>query len=73
MTGRLTHTAQHRGQLMAILRMLGRDLHGTYGPIAGTAIYGYATLEKMLEEEARGGAKIPLPPPGDKPVTERPQ
>jgi uncharacterized damage-inducible protein DinB len=28
MTRRLTHTAQHRGQLLAMLRMLGRALFG---------------------------------------------
>jgi uncharacterized damage-inducible protein DinB len=27
MTRRLTHTSHHRGQQMAMLRMLGRDLH----------------------------------------------
>jgi uncharacterized damage-inducible protein DinB len=77
MTRRLTHTAQHRGQLLAILRMLGRDLYSTYGPTADTGglmqnhaptIYAYPTLEEIL----RGGDKAPLPPAGDKPVTERP-
>lgn len=81
MTRRLTHTAQHRGQLLAMLRMLGRDLHSTYGPTADTGglmqnyaptIYAYPTLEEMLEAEAKGGDKAPLPPAGDKPVTERP-
>src|SRR5207237_7581603 len=81
MARRLNHTAQHRGQLLAMLRMLGRTLHSTYGPTADTGglmqngaptIYAYATLEEMLAAEAKGGSKAPLPPAGDKPVTERP-
>jgi hypothetical protein len=36
MTRRLTHTSHHRGQQMAMLRMLGRTLHSTYGPTADT-------------------------------------
>ena len=81
MTRRLTHTAQHRGQLLAMLRMLGRALHSTYGPTADTGglmhdqaptIYAYATLEALFAGEAAGGAKAPLPGPGDQPVTERP-
>lgn len=81
MTRRLTHSAQHRGQLLAMLRMLGRDLHSTYGPTADTGglmqnhaptIYAYGSLEDMLEQEAHGGAKAALPQPSSKPVTERP-
>jgi uncharacterized damage-inducible protein DinB len=81
MTRRMTHTAQHRGQLLAMLRMLGHDLHSTYGPTADTGglmqnhaptIYGYATLEALLEGEAEGGKKSVLPPRSDRPVTERP-
>ena len=81
MTRRIAHTSLHRGQLMAMLRMLGSDMHSTYGPTADTGglmqnhaptIYAYATLEAMLNAETKGGAKKPLPPLGDKPVTERP-
>jgi hypothetical protein len=81
MTRRMTHTAQHRGQLMAMLRMLGHDLHSTYGPTADTGglmqnhaptIYPYAGLDALLEGEAAGGAKAPLPGRSNKPVTERP-
>ena len=77
MTRRIAHSAQHRGQLLAMLRMLGRDLHSTYGPTADTGglaqnhaptLYAYPNLEALL----RAGAKAPLPPAGDKPVTERP-
>src|SRR5438552_17614771 len=32
MTRRLTHTSHHRGQQMAMLRMLGRALPSNYGP-----------------------------------------
>ena len=54
MVRRLTHTAQHRGQLMAMLRMLGRDMHSTYGPTADTGglmqnhaptIYAYPDID----------------------------
>lgn len=81
MTRRIAHTAHHRGQQMAMLRMLGRDLHSNYGPTADTGglaqyhaptIYAYAGLDSLLEGEAAGGTKAPLPGPGDKPVTERP-
>ena len=82
MTRRLTHTSHHRGQQMAMLRMLGRDLHSNYGPTADTGglmqnhaptIYAYSSLDSLLEGEAGGGAKAPLPGPGEKPVTERPE
>lgn len=81
MTRRIAHTAQHRGQLMAMLRMLGSDMHSTYGPTADTGglmqnhaptIYAYSSLEALLQGEAKGGAKTPLPSRGTKPVTERP-
>lgn len=82
MTRRLTHTSHHRGQQMAMLRMLGRDLHSNYGPTADTGglmqnhaptIYAYSNLDALLDGERRGGAKTPLP--GTSPgvaVTERP-
>jgi uncharacterized damage-inducible protein DinB len=81
MTRRLTHTSHHRGQLMAMLRMLGRDLHSNYGPTADTGglmqnhaptIYAYASVEALLAGEGRGGAKSALPGAGGKQVTERP-
>ena len=81
MVRRIAHTAQHRGQLMAMLRMLGSDMHSTYGPTADTGglmqdraptIYAYSSLEALIEGEAHGGTKRPLPPRGDQPVTERP-
>ena len=81
MTRRLTHTSHHRGQQMAMLRMLGRDLHSTYGPTADTGglmqnhaptIYAYASLDALLAGEERGGAPSALPGAGGKPVTERP-
>ena len=81
MTRRLTHTSHHRGQQMAMLRMLGRALHSNYGPTADTGglmqnhaptIYAYPGIEELLEGEQRGGAKSPLPPRPSGPVTERP-
>jgi uncharacterized damage-inducible protein DinB len=81
MTRRIAHTAHHRGQQMAMLRMLGRDLHSNYGPTADTGglmlnhaptIYAYPSLDALLQAEAAGGHKSPLPGAGAKPVTERP-
>ena len=81
MTRRLTHTSHHRGQQMAMLRMLRRDVHSTYGPTADTGglpkdqaptIYAYASLEALITGETAGGAKSPLPGPGARAVTERP-
>jgi uncharacterized damage-inducible protein DinB len=36
LTRRIAHTAHHRGQQSAMLRMLGRELHSNYGPTADT-------------------------------------
>jgi uncharacterized damage-inducible protein DinB len=78
---RIAHTAHHRGQQMAMLRMLGRDLHSNYGPTADTGglmqahaptIYGYPSMQALLDGEASGGSKAPLPGAGGKAVTERP-
>jgi uncharacterized damage-inducible protein DinB len=81
MTRRIAHTAHHRGQQMAMLRMLARDLHSNYGPTADTGglmqnhaptIYAYPGLEALLQAEVAGGHKTPLPGGGGKAVTERP-
>lgn len=82
-TRRIAHTAHHRGQQMAMLRMLGRDVHSNYGPTADTGglmqnrapvIYAYPDLPTLLSAEGDGGRgrKAPLPGPGALPVTERP-
>lgn len=81
MTRRMTHTSHHRGQQLAMLRMLNRDEHSNYGPTADTGglmqnkaptIYPYSSLEALFEGERAGGRKNILPGPGPKPVTERP-
>jgi uncharacterized damage-inducible protein DinB len=81
MTRRIAHTAHHRGQQMAMLRMLRHDLHSNYGPTADTGglmqnhaptIYAYEDLEKLLGDIEKGVAKSTLPGSGGKPVTERP-
>jgi uncharacterized damage-inducible protein DinB len=78
---RLTHSAHHRAQLTVYLRLLGRALYSTYGPTADTGglfqngaavVYRYASLEALLEAEARGGELPTLPGPGGKSPTERP-
>jgi uncharacterized damage-inducible protein DinB len=80
LTRRITHTSHHRGQQMAMLRMLGRDLHSNYGPTADTGglmqnhaptIYAYPGLQALLSGEAQGGAKARLPQAPEGPVTER--
>jgi uncharacterized damage-inducible protein DinB len=82
MVGRIAHTAHHRGQQTAILRMLNRDAHSTYGPTADTGglmqdnapvIYAYRDLESLLDGEALGGRKAKLPGPKGRAVTERGQ
>ena len=77
MVRRMTHTSHHRGQLMAMLRMLGRELHSNYGPTADTGglmqnhaptIYAYGSLDELLS----GEEKRKLPGAGGKAMTERP-
>src|SRR6267154_2695155 len=77
MVRRIAHTAHHRGQQMAMLRMLGRDLHSNYGPTADTGglmqnhaptIYAYRSLEELLQS----GSAATLPGANGKSVTERP-
>lgn len=62
---------------MAMLRMLGREVHSNYGPTADTGglmanhaptIYAYKSMEELLA----GEPKAKLPGSGGKPVTERP-
>jgi uncharacterized damage-inducible protein DinB len=80
-TRRIAHTAHHRGQQMAMLRMLGRSIHSNYGPTADTGglmqnhaptIYAYVSLESLIESESSGGHKTPFPPPTGVAITERP-
>lgn len=82
MTRRIAHTSHHRGQQMAMLRMLARDLHSNYGPTADTGglmqnhaptIYAYPSIEALLQKETAGGEKSPLPGSAGKPITERPE
>ncbi len=81
MVRRIAHTAHHRGQQMAMLRMLGRDIHSNYGPTADTGglapngaqvMYPYPDADALIEGEAEGGRKSRLPGTGSKPSTERP-
>jgi uncharacterized damage-inducible protein DinB len=81
MTRRITHTSHHRGQQLALLRMLGREEYSNYGPTADTGglmqdsaptLYPYANLAALFEGEAAGGRKRALPAPGRRAVTERP-
>ena len=81
MVRRIAHTAQHRGEQTALLRMLGREIHSIYGPSADTGglpqnnartIYAYPDVESLIAGEAKGGLKTPLPGTGSKPSTERP-
>jgi hypothetical protein len=82
LTRRIAHTAHHRGQQSAMLRMLGRELHSNYGPTADTGglmashaptIYAYADVEELIRGESEGGAKSRLPGAGGRAVTERPE
>jgi uncharacterized damage-inducible protein DinB len=82
MVRRIAHTAHHRGQQMALLRVLNRDLHSNYGPTADTGglaangakvIYAYSDESALLAGESGGGRKAALPGPGEKPPSERPR
>jgi uncharacterized damage-inducible protein DinB len=82
MTRRIAHTAHHRGQQTALLRMAGRELHSTYGPTADTGglakdkppvVYAYDDVASLLAGEVNGGRKRALPPAVARPVTERPE
>jgi hypothetical protein len=66
---------------MAMLRMLGHDIHSNYGPTADTGglmqnraptIYAYPNIDALVRGEASGGAKAALPGAAGKAVTERP-
>jgi uncharacterized damage-inducible protein DinB len=77
MVRRIAHTSHHRGQQMALLRMLNREVYSNYGPTADTGglaanqasvVYAYRDLSSLLN----AGLKSPLPGTGSKPVSERP-
>jgi hypothetical protein len=81
LTRRLTHSAHHRGQLTAYLRVWGQPLYSTYGPTADTGglfqnkaevIYRYESVDDLLAGEAAGGRQPALPGPGSNSPTERP-
>jgi uncharacterized damage-inducible protein DinB len=78
MVRRIAHTSHHRGQQMAMLRMLRRDLHSNYGPTADTGglpvngarvIYAYNDEAGLVGD----GPKAALTRSSEKPVTERGQ
>jgi uncharacterized damage-inducible protein DinB len=80
LTRRFTHSAHHRGQLTVYLRLWGQALYSTYGPTADTGgffqngaqvVYRYASIDELVDLEARGGRNPPLPGPGTKPISER--
>ncbi len=82
LTRRIAHTSHHRGQQTALLRILGRSLHSTYGPSADTGglmqnqapvIYPYPDVTTLLAEEGGKRRKRPLPGAGGRPATERPE
>jgi len=75
LTRRLTHSAHHRGQLTAYLRLWGQALYSTYGPTADTGglfqngarvIYRYGLPGDEPADIER------LPVLATQPVTERP-
>lgn len=77
---RFTHSAHHRGQLTAYMRMWGRPLFSTYGPTAdtgglprngATVVYRYESVDDLLAHAGRDGDRT-LPGIGSAPPTERP-
>ena len=82
MVRRIAHTAHHRGEQTAILRMLGREIYSIYGPSADTGglpdnnaltIYPHRDIGSLIEGESKGGLKASSPGPGNSPCTERPE
>ncbi len=77
---RLTHSAHHRGQLTACIRLWGQPLFSTYGPTAdtgglakdgATVVYRYDSIDDLLAHDGRAGDRV-LPGVGRTPPTERP-
>jgi len=77
---RFTHSAHHRGQLTAYLRLWGRPLFSTYGPTAdtgglakdgATVVYRYDSVADLLTHDGGDGPRA-LPGVGAAPPTERP-
>jgi uncharacterized damage-inducible protein DinB len=80
LTRRFTHSAHHRGQLTAYIRMWGCPLYSTYGPTADTGglakdgasvVYRYDSIDDLLARDGRDGRRT-LPGVGTAPPTERP-
>jgi uncharacterized damage-inducible protein DinB len=76
---RFTHSAHHRGQLTAYIRLWGQPLFSTYGPTAdtgglpksgATVVYRYGSVDELLAREGGDGERR-LPGPGAAPPTER--
>ena len=70
LTRRFTHTAHHRGQLLATLRAWGVPLYSTYGPTADTG--GLPRNGALVIYRGDGAAGPRLPGPGSEWPTERP-
>jgi uncharacterized damage-inducible protein DinB len=77
---RFTHSAHHRGQLTAYMRLWGQPLFSTYGPTAdtgglpkngATVVYRYDSVDDLLAHHGRDGRRR-LPGTGTAPPTERP-
>lgn len=70
LTRRFTHTAHHRGQLLAAMRSWGLPLYSTYGPTADTG--GLAANGARVIYRGDDTPPPALPGPGTAPPTERP-
>jgi uncharacterized damage-inducible protein DinB len=77
---RFTHSAHHRGQLTAYIRLWGQPLFSTYGPTAdtgglpkhgATVVYRYDSVQDLLARDGGDGERA-LPGTGPAPSTERP-
>jgi uncharacterized damage-inducible protein DinB len=59
MVRRIAHTAHHRGQQMALLRLLHRKVYSNYGPTADTGTevhYAYPDVATLLDAIKNGEA-----------------
>ena len=77
----MLHSSHHRGQLTIYLRLLGKELHSTYGPTADTGglfqdgaevVYAHENVAELLTAARTGRPPRPLPGRGPKSPTERP-
>ena len=81
MLRRNARSAHHRAEQEVLLRFVGKTelqrlravyRFGVLTKHGAVTIYPYPDIDSLIKGESSGGRKAPLPGPGDKPCTERP-